>query len=241
MNVLSLVSRELRGRGLDRVLGGLEDRRGLLLAAEGLADHLERGLPRGAPGLARVGHDGRDLGELVVLLLGHAGVGGEDQVGRELGDLLDRGSVGVVVARRLLAAPREASFASYQGVESLALPPQVTLTAPTGATPSASAKSWSDQPRVATRVGGLADHGLAVDVLHGDGEGRGVGAGGARGARIVGRAAGAGRAGGQGEGEDSGRGGGETGAVHGGSLGQGILTKDSLTSPTTINARGVCR
>src|SRR3954468_23121973 len=49
--------------------------------------------------------------------------------------------------------PKVASCASNQSVERFALPPQVTLGAPTGATPSAATWSASDQPRVTTRSG----------------------------------------------------------------------------------------
>ncbi len=49
--------------------------------------------------------------------------------------------------------PTSASSASNQSEEPSSLPPQVSLVAPTGTTPRASALSWSVQPRVATRLG----------------------------------------------------------------------------------------
>src|SRR5688572_20762196 len=51
------------------------------------------------------------------------------------------------------SAPASSTAASNQSVEPASLPPQVILVAPTGTTPSATAWSWSVQPRVATRVG----------------------------------------------------------------------------------------
>ena len=51
------------------------------------------------------------------------------------------------------SAPSSSTSASNQSEEPASLPPQVSLVAPTGTTPSASALSWSVQPRVATRVG----------------------------------------------------------------------------------------
>ena len=125
-------------------------------------------------GRLRVGDDRRDLGELLVLLLGDAGVGGEDEVGRELRDLLDRRAVGVVVPHRRLGAraprsPRRTSPTSRRRCR-----PRSAWSAPTGTTPSASAASWSVQPRVATRVRLLLDRGLAEGVLDGHGEGVGV-------------------------------------------------------------------
>ena len=51
------------------------------------------------------------------------------------------------------SAPSSAISASNQSDEPASLPPQVSLVAPTGTTPSDRTASWSDQPRVATRVG----------------------------------------------------------------------------------------
>ena len=83
-------------------------------------------------------------------------------------ELVARITSGRSLAISSIGAPSESSYrtgasapifftaASNQSEEPLALPPQVSLVAPTGTTPSATAWSWSLQPSVATRVGALS-------------------------------------------------------------------------------------
>ena len=83
--------------------------------ADGLAGHRDLVLPGGAPvDLAgRLGDDGRDLRERVVVLLVQAGVDREDQVGRERGDALvldavgEGENLGLLRAVERLLGPRE--------------------------------------------------------------------------------------------------------------------------------------
>ncbi len=89
----------LVGRGLDGGLGLLDDPRGLVRLAEGLADRLRQLLPGDAEVvvLLRLGDDGRELGQLLVLLLGQAAVERKNQVRLERRDLLHlRAGAGVL-------------------------------------------------------------------------------------------------------------------------------------------------
>ena len=122
-------------------------------AAEGLADDLDAVLPRGAPGGARVGHGRRDLGELVVVLLGDARVDAEDEVGLGRRDLLDRDAGGVVVAGDL-GVGVELGDAGVEPVgRALRVAAPGDLRGADGRTPRETTTSASFQPTVATRLG----------------------------------------------------------------------------------------
>ena len=168
-------------------------------ASEGLAGHGQRVLPGRRPGVAGVGDHGGELGELRVLRLGDAGVGGQDEVGLERGDLLDGRAVGVAVAGGLLAVEVGQCVVEPGGrLLGVAAPGDgdgphghhaqgegVVLVGP----------AERDDPG---RLG--LDRGLAEGVLDGDGEGPAVGVGG----RLGGGRGGAGRAAGAATGEGAG-------------------------------------
>ena len=66
------------------------------LFADGCGVDRDSLAPGCAPGDLRVGHGGGDLAQLVVVLLGDAGVGGQDDLGLGGADLLEGGAAGLV-------------------------------------------------------------------------------------------------------------------------------------------------
>ena len=148
------------------------------------ADHV---LVGGAPRHIRIGDDGRDLGQGVVLLLREAGVGREDDVRRGVGDGLEVDAVGLVEEDRGFGA---------ELVERVLDPGQhaVAVVVAPGRLAHADGDDSESERNLVVRPGdgrdalGLRlDRRLAVRVLDGDREGSGGGVGG-RPVGAVGRA-----------------------------------------------------
>ena len=93
---LSLDLRVLGRGGLDLGLQLADELLALFLQAQALAVELDHLPPGGAPRGLGVGDDGRDLAEGVVLLLGQAGVAGQDDVGGGVGHGLEVDAIGLV-------------------------------------------------------------------------------------------------------------------------------------------------
>lgn len=158
----------------DEGVGVLNELLGLGGLAQGSA--LGHGLlaPERLPGNLGEGDRGGDLGERVIVFLGHAGVGGQDDVGLAVVDSLEVEAVGVVKEHGGLGA---------QGLVGLGDPGPgavfVDQAVVGGRVPHRRDAQGKRGLHVAPceadhALGFLLDHGLAKGVLDGDGEGRGV-------------------------------------------------------------------
>ena len=158
----------LGGGVLDLLLDVRHDLGGPLLPAQGLADELGGVLPGRPVGHGVLGEadHGRDLGELVVVLLRQPGVGAQDDVRLERGDRLEVDAVRLGVGLRGLGAGL-----LERGVEPVRGAVLVGAEVQGGHPDRDHAEGGGDvvvdPGHRGHALGGLLDRGLAEGVLHG--------------------------------------------------------------------------